>query len=125
LFTGQIAAQDIYEAVTEAEKRIERFVLQTSMQPCRILSELTGAKVYLKNEHTQYTGSFKVRGALSSIIKLKETVAQPKVIAASTGNHGLGVAYASHQFAIPVSTVKSVTFYSFCCQLVVILKVVF
>lgn len=69
--------------------------------PCVLspaLSDLTGCQVWLKLEFTQPTRSFKVRGALFAIRSL---AARPeRVVAASTGNHGLGVAYAAQMTGI-------------------------
>ncbi|MEM9380220.1 MAG: pyridoxal-phosphate dependent enzyme [Planctomycetota bacterium] len=49
----------------------------------------------LKLESTQPTGSFKVRGALHRIGALSEPERARGIVAASTGNHGLAVAYAA------------------------------
>ena len=51
--------------------------------------------VYLKQENTQVTGSFKVRGALNAVLSLSADKRHAGVVAASTGNHGAGVAYAA------------------------------
>ncbi len=51
--------------------------------------------VALKLEHTQITGSFKLRGALNNILGAQ--VPEAGVVAASGGNHGAGVAYAATQ----------------------------
>jgi threonine dehydratase len=48
----------------------------------------------LKCEHQQKTGSFKVRGALAKLLSLSAAQRERGVVAASSGNHGLGVAYA-------------------------------
>jgi threonine dehydratase len=50
--------------------------------------------ILVKREHQQKTGSFKVRGALAKLLSLDADQRDRGVIAASTGNHGLGVAYA-------------------------------
>jgi threonine dehydratase len=49
--------------------------------------------VTLKLEHTQVTGSFKVRGAFNNM--LSRAVPAAGVVAASGGNHGAAVAYAA------------------------------
>lgn len=49
--------------------------------------------VILKLEHTQVTGSFKVRGAFNNM--LSRDVPAAGVVAASGGNHGAAVAYAA------------------------------
>lgn len=61
------------------------------------LSHLTRAHVYLKLEHLQHTGSFKLRGAGNKILSLTLEQLRRGVVAASTGNHGLGVCYAARQ----------------------------
>ena len=50
-------------------------------------------RVFLKLETEQPTGSFKVRGALSNLLRQPDTSAG--FVAASAGNHGLGVAWAA------------------------------
>jgi threonine dehydratase len=54
--------------------------------------EIDGRAVTLKLEHTQRSGSFKVRGALNALIS---GPSGGTVVAASGGNHGLGVATAA------------------------------
>lgn len=50
---------------------------------------------YLKLENLQHTGSFKFRGASNRIALLTPEQAAAGVIAASNGNHGIGVAAAA------------------------------
>lgn len=57
----------------------------------------SGASVWLKCEQEQTTGSFKWRGALA---KLSNLPPGSKVIAASTGNHGLAIARAASVFGL-------------------------
>ena len=57
-------------------------------------SEAAGGTILVKCEHQQRTGSFKVRGALAKVSVLDEGALARGVVTASTGNHGLGVAYA-------------------------------
>lgn len=79
--------------IIEASEKIAPHILKTPMQYSYKLSEITGANVYLKCEHVQHTGSFKLRGALNKVLSSKNLT--QKVIAASTGNHGFGVATAA------------------------------
>ncbi|MDR6635133.1 threonine dehydratase [Phyllobacterium sp. 1468] len=60
------------------------------------LSEMTGLPVFLKLEHRQTTGSFKLRGATNALSQLSGAEKQRGVVAASTGNHGRALAYAAH-----------------------------
>lgn len=57
------------------------------------LSDLAGREIWLKPEHRQRTGSFKVRGAYNLIARLPPDTAG--VVAASAGNHAQGVAFAA------------------------------
>jgi threonine dehydratase len=57
-------------------------------------AEECGTEILLKCEHLQKTGSFKIRGALAKLLSLSDGQRDRGVVAASSGNHGLGVAYA-------------------------------
>jgi threonine dehydratase len=65
------------------------------------LSANNSAHVYLKIETNLPTGSFKVRGALFALHAETERRLVKEVVAASTGNHGAAVAYASKEMRIP------------------------
>jgi threonine dehydratase len=86
-----LSAQDI----TEAESRIRPLVRETPVDRSFHLSRLGNCEVYLKLEHLQHTGSFKLRGATNKVLSLDEEQLRGGVIAASTGNHGMGVCYAA------------------------------
>jgi threonine dehydratase len=78
----------------ELSPAVGEHVTLTPLVSLGAASDLTGAEILLKCEHQQRTGSFKVRGALAKLLALGPGQRQRGVIAASTGNHGLGVAYA-------------------------------
>ena len=84
---------DLHELVLEAESRIRPHVRETILDRSAYYSDLTNADVYFKLENLQYTGSFKVRGALNKILALDSDASARGVVAASTGNHGAAVAY--------------------------------
>jgi len=81
--------------IIEAGSRIRPLVRETPIDYSLHLSRLGDANVYLKLEHLQHTGSFKLRGATNKILSLTEEQLHRGVIAASTGNHGMGVCYAA------------------------------
>ena len=58
------------------------------------------ARIYLKTENLQITGSFKVRGAYYKISQLSAEEKQRGVIACSAGNHAQGVALAAQKAGI-------------------------
>jgi threonine dehydratase len=69
------------------------------------LSELTGARIHCKLDYLQRTGSFKERGARNALLQLPAAQRERGVIAASAGNHALGVAYHGGLLGIPVTVV--------------------
>ena len=91
----------IQQNVTAAEKRIKEHVVQTPFERSAMMSDLTGADVWLKMENQQHTGSFKVRGAMNKMLTLSESERESGIYAASTGNHGAAVAYACKNLHVP------------------------
>jgi threonine dehydratase len=61
--------------------------------------EVDGRPVVLKLELSQHAGSFKTRGAFTSVLTAAEPPAA--LVAASGGNHGLAVAYVGHALGLP------------------------
>ena len=94
---------DLVDQITQAERRIRPYIRETPVVQSLALSEVTGADVWLKCENLQVTGSFKARGATHRMLSLPEDVRRRGVIAASSGNHGVGVAYAGKALGIPVT----------------------
>ena len=84
-----------YDNVVNAQKAQGDVIRKTSLVFSDTFSQLTGSKVYLKNEFEQKTGSFKLRGAYYKIKNLAEDEKSKGVVAASAGNHAQGVALAS------------------------------
>ena len=74
--------------------RVHEHVAVTPLIGLAAASEDRGTEILLKCEHQQTTGSFKVRGALAKVLSLSNDQRDRGVVAASTGNHGLGVAHA-------------------------------
>lgn len=83
------------ELVNEAASRLKGVITRTPVIPSSTLSSLFGLDVWLKLENLQKTGSFKVRGAFNRIASLTEAEKKIGVVAASSGNHAQGVAWAS------------------------------
>lgn len=84
---------NIEKEVLEAYKRIKPHIRETPLEKSVFYSRKGGAEVFLKMENLQYTGSFKVRGALNKILSLSEDELGRGAVTASTGNHGAGVAF--------------------------------
>ncbi len=62
-------------------------------------------EVYCKLEYLQRTGSFKERGARNALTLLSDDQKKRGVIAASAGNHALGLAYHAQLLQIPATVV--------------------
>src|SRR5579875_3072732 len=91
--------------IWQAYKFLKPLIHHTPLSPSRTLHEMTGAEIYLKEEHTQRSGSFKVRGASYKISRLPVESRAAGVIAASAGNHAQGVAIAAAQNHMPCTIV--------------------
>jgi threonine dehydratase len=90
-------------------ERVRRLTRVTPLVPAPALGRRTGADVWLKLENLQRTGSFKLRGAAARLaaLALDGGVPQKRVIAASAGNHGLGVAFAAQAFGVEATVLVS------------------
>ena len=81
-----------HDDVLDARRRLDGVIRTTPTRLADAVSRALGRPVYLKPEHLQRAGSFKVRGAYNRISRLEQGV---DVVAASAGNHAQGVALAS------------------------------
>lgn len=84
--------------IEDAYLNIKEDILKTPLEYSPKLSKISGTRVFLKMEHLQHTGSFKIRGVLSKVKSLHKDDFQKTFIAASTGNHAAAFAYASKVF---------------------------
>jgi threonine dehydratase len=89
---------NVIKEVIEAEARIRPHVRETILDYSPYYSELTGGNVYFKLENLQFTGSFKVRGAMNKVLSLSPMERTRGVVTASTGNHGAATAFSLGQF---------------------------
>jgi len=94
-----------FEHIRQAAARIAGHVVATPCPRSIPLSEATGMEIYCKLEYLQRTGSFKERGARNALELLNSEQRRRGVIAASAGNHALGVAYHAQLLGIPATVV--------------------
>jgi threonine dehydratase len=94
-----------FKDIEDAARAIAGAVVATPTLPARRLDEVTGARVTLKLECRQFTGSFKDRGALNKLLKLGPAARRTGVVACSAGNHAQGVAYHARRLGIPATIV--------------------
>jgi threonine dehydratase len=81
--------------IEAAWARLNGVILHTPLVYSQTLSRRGGREVYLKLENLQTTGSFKLRGAVNRLSPMKARGEGHRVVAASAGNHGQGVAWAA------------------------------
>ncbi len=91
--------------IRAARRRIASGVVVTPCPESIPLSEITGARIWCKLDNLQRTGSFKERGARNALLRLTSAQKKRGVIAASAGNHALGLAYHGRLLGIPVTVV--------------------
>jgi threonine dehydratase len=80
------------DGVAGAADLLKGFISKTPLIYSDFYSEEHGCPVYIKPEHLQVTGSFKIRGAYNKIARLSDDELARGVIASSAGNHAQGVA---------------------------------
>ncbi|SEA83359.1 threonine dehydratase [Thalassobacillus cyri] len=90
--------------IKTAQENITDTIHTTPILQSAQLSKLCNNQLFLKSEHLQKTGSFKIRGATN---KVKQAVKEgaKSITAASSGNHGQAVAYIANQLDIPATIV--------------------
>ncbi len=92
-------------SIRAAQRRIAGSVVVTPCPESIPLSEITGARIVCKLENLQRTGSFKERGACNALLCLTPDRRRRGVVAASAGNHALGLAYHGRRLGLPVTVV--------------------
>jgi threonine dehydratase len=93
--------KDIYSA----RDIVNRYLKPTPLLYSRRLSKLLECEAYLKLENLQPTRSFKVRGGVNYMEKMRQQALARGVITASTGNHAQSIAYAGSLFGAKVRIV--------------------
>lgn len=86
--------------IQKAREEIKDLVHETPLLTSQLLDAKAGRQIFLKAEHLQKTGSFKIRGAANALKSAACEGAQ-FITAASSGNHGQAVAYIAGILGIP------------------------
>jgi threonine dehydratase len=86
-----------------AEERIRRYISPTPLEYSKGISDLLGRETHLKLETAMPIHVFKIRGALNKLLSLPDSALRKGIITASSGNHGLAIAYASKLFGVGAS----------------------
>lgn len=91
------------DEIQAAAERIDGFVTKTPLLESERLSSEYGCSVTLKAENLQRTASFKVRGALNTLLRWREDGELPHgVVSFSAGNHAAAIAYAGQLVGVRV-----------------------
>jgi threonine dehydratase len=91
--------------VVKAHRRLQGVCHRTLTFTCSALDREAGCRVFLKGENFQRVGAFKLRGAYNFLAQMAPAERAKGVVAASSGNHGQGVARAAHLFGVPARIV--------------------
>ena len=93
-----------YSDIVNASNNIKDVIVRT---PALLLpsSYANTFKTYIKCENLQLGGSFKIRGALNSLLNLTKEQKAKGVITYSSGNHAIAMAIASRLLSIPVTII--------------------
>ncbi len=83
--------------VRAAARRIRPLIRRTPLERSRGLSAVARTEVLLKLESLQRSGSFKLRGAANALLAHQGAADERRVVTASAGNHGLGLALAARE----------------------------
>lgn len=94
------------EMITQAYNRIKGYINKTPLLSSHILNQLLSANIYFKFEGMQKIGAFKIRGALNTLLRLKENNNLPReVVAFSSGNHAQAVAWSARLLKIKATII--------------------
>ena len=99
------AAPVTIDAIRAAAERIRGGIVATPTIAAAALAARFGARIALKLESLQRTGSFKERGALNKLATLEPAERKAGVIACSAGNHAQSLAYHAERLGIPATIV--------------------
>jgi len=86
------------EDVRNATQNIKGIAVVTPLLENQTVNELLGGRLLVKAENLQLTGAFKIRGAYNRLFHMSEKEQKNGVIAYSSGNHALGLAFAAKAY---------------------------
>ncbi len=95
------------DAVRALQAELQEWLIRTPVVRCRGLEDRLGmsATVFGKLEFLQRTGTFKPRGALSTMLRLDTSVLANGVTAVSAGNHAIATAFAARALGVTAKVV--------------------
>jgi len=94
--------------VEAAARWLSGRIVRTPVLRSPVLDRLAGARLLVKAENLQTSGSYKIRGALFAVARLVEAGGVSGVVAQSTGNHAAAVATAARRHGLAATVVLPV-----------------
>jgi threonine dehydratase len=91
--------------IEAARRRLAGIVKPTPIMTSTTLDQMVGARVLIKPENLQKTGSFKIRGAFNRVAAMTDAEKKRGVVAASAGNHGQALAWAATRAGVNATIV--------------------
>jgi len=93
--------------IVAAAERLRPWLTPTPVRTYARLDAIVGhgVRLHIKHENHHPTQSFKVRNGIAALTALDPSARARGVVAATTGNHGLGLAYAGQRLGVPVTIV--------------------
>lgn len=95
----------VFADIEAAAARLDGMAVRTPLLEAPLLNTKLNARLLVKSECLQRTGSFKYRGAFNRLSLIPEADRAKGVLAFSSGNHAQGVAYAASQLGIKASII--------------------
>jgi threonine dehydratase len=86
--------------IERARAMLRPHLPETPLVRSELLSRALAADVWLKNETVSPIASFKLRGALTALLRAREAGTTAEAVTSSTGNHGQGVAHAARTVGV-------------------------
>ena len=87
--------------VEQAYNRIKDYIIKTPIFTSEVINNITRHHFFFKMDAMQHSRAFKIRGILNHLLELRGKGMMPaKVVAYSTGNHGIGLSLVASWFKI-------------------------
>jgi len=102
---GALPAPPTLADIVAAARRIGGVAVRTPLLESPLLNDRLGARLLVKAEPLQRTGSFKIRGAMNAVAQLPREARAAGVVAFSSGNHAQGVAASARYAGVPATIV--------------------
>ena len=98
-FSSSMSLPISFDDILAARDRLRPYLPPSPLRSYALLDAAVGhgVRVWVKHENLQPTGAFKVRNGLNAVLALDEASRRRGVVAASTGNHGQGLAFAGQK----------------------------